>query len=105
MNHTPGPWKVSKSLRYIKGRSVQSILGDSDGVTSIVVCDMPLEYEPTHAAYPKMMADAILISAAPELLSSLRALMDDNSDRCGDHEDICVYCQARATIAKAEGRG
>jgi hypothetical protein len=91
---------------------VQSIVGDCDGVTSVVVCDMPLEYEPTHAAYPKMMADAYLISCAPDLLSALKAIMDDNADRCGDdgnyflgyHENICIYCQARAAIAKAEGK-
>jgi hypothetical protein len=64
------------------------------------------------AAAPELLADAYLISCAPDLLSALKAIMDDNADRCGDdgnyflgyHENICIYCQARAAIAKAEGK-
>ena len=64
-------------------------------------------------------ADAYLIASAPELLAALERLMDldDHCDYADEpHPEVCPgdppevdgpchWCQARAAIAKAKGRG
>ena len=75
MGHTPGPWIVKVHDDYTNVESkYYTICAD---VTN---------------------ADAALISAAPDLLAALKALVQD------DLHDSTNFCSAQKAIAKAEGR-
>ena len=76
--HTPGPWAL------LRGR---------DG-TSIVGVDVQVAY--CYGMQEK--ENAILISAAPDLLEACKALVEK------DLHDIKHFGMALAAIAKAEGR-
>jgi hypothetical protein len=52
--------------------------------------------------YEQMMADAHLISAAPELLEALKGMLQACTF-CGDGAESAVMA-AKAAIARAEGR-
>lgn len=82
--HTPGPWKVNQSSTRFEllGPDVFPILRINGGM-------VPIE------------ANARLIAAAPELLDALKALVN-----CPDYKHIGTLemVQAKAAIAKAEGR-
>lgn len=89
MSHTPGPWFAS-DLGIIYAI-------DEDG-----------EVIQTGSQYMggTAWANARLIAGAPELLAALRRLLGTSG--CGECEEQyrkpCVYCEARAAIAKAEGK-
>ena len=83
--HTPAPWILEQDTVFIgETRKVQPVLyhGDSEG-----------------------MANARLISAAPDLLSTLKEMMSVFQDHEQyDEESAEVVSIARAAIAKAEGK-
>lgn len=89
--HTPGPWFEGTGW-----------IGAGDVMQGDVICRLPnYPYGPTEA-------NARLISAAPELLASLRAIhhqLTNGEASEGNLRDI-RWCasQADAAIAKAEGR-
>ena len=83
--HTPGPW-------HVKRNRVTTAIRDAKGhyIVDRVVKDRD--------------ANAHLIAAAPELLEALRAIVAV-IDHAPDRECAAgVLEQARAAIAKAEGR-
>lgn len=95
--HTPGPWTVTK------GRRCWSIDAPSQS---------PREF-PTRWLIAETVSDedadeanARLIAAAPELLEALRDLCDAIPDETAkaDQPLLGWIDQARATIAKVEGR-
>ena len=93
-NHTPGPWKTQTHISLDRLE-----IRDADG-RRIAVCamDFPMSAK-THDA------NARLIASAPELLDALKRLcakfgVDDD----GWPRDGTVLREARAVIAKAEGR-
>lgn len=118
--HTPGPWNIHPAYTDPKINRV-----DGDGVTD------PFDYCSTYIArgeqiiadvqmlkpdrdvggWPhvesreEMMANTILIAAAPELLEALRDLIaGPGPKRCGhDFDCVCAGDTARAAIAKATG--
>ncbi len=87
--HTPGPWHVhqpySNSLPHIR---------NADGV---YVMDAPQRADGYHAKV-RQMADARLISAAPELLEIVQQLI-----ACHDEPMCPALDVARAVVAKATG--
>lgn len=94
--HTPGPWSVVKdrfnnSQVYAENRNILDDLPIADNIIE--------------------KANASLIAAAPELLEALQrhtAVSSCDGHGCtgsGKGVDDCPYCQGRAAIAKAEGRG
>ena len=82
--HTPGPWEVSKD-----GNDVENAEGAG-------VC----------ALYADKTADAnaALIAAAPELLATVKAMIDNSGCSTWNERAPKVFAMARAAIAKAEGR-
>lgn len=88
--HTPGPWQIGKGYRVIGGNSQR-----------VAVCD---DNELTPG-----IANARLIAAAPELLSSLRECVyayeshRDNQPTGHLWPDPNHIFHARAAVAKATG--
>lgn len=85
-SHTPGPWRQT-------GLNVRA--GDA------LICWALDHYANAETPEPEKLANARLISCAPELLSSLEWIVDDwekatNRTLPDDHE-------AKAAIAKAKG--
>ena len=107
MAHTPGPWELWFSE-------------DSDNRGAFVVRGGSKEPHGTDMVIAKRdigtpngdegEANARLIAAAPELLDALKALREfalneDVSVECDDSCELgCIFCAAKAAIAKAEGR-
>lgn len=98
--HTPGPWTATGFRQMV----VNAPSGDT-------LCLAPAT---ASSGLDEIAANARLIAAAPELLASLEAVLDDleeahqpetDADHHGDPKDECIYCrniaQARAAIAKA----
>lgn len=88
--HTPGPWKI---VTDNKG-DPRHVVGDvyitvASFLTSVKSCCSPEE----------IGANAVLISAAPDLLEALREMVADE-----DHgDDMALFNKARAAIKKATG--
>ena len=91
MSHTPGPWSYENC-----GRSS----GHEEHITT------------RHDTLPNIaqvfgskrsQADAALIAAAPDLYAALDRIVRNCRDAdCGDHcSNSCMFCQARAALAKA----
>lgn len=93
--HTPGPWEAGNgevTTQQIEGRSFRRIAAVQDyGMGCLPEVDE---------------ANAHLIAAAPDLLESLRRLLDCcelNLDEMEPETLLRIY-EARAAIAKAEGQ-
>jgi hypothetical protein len=98
MSHTPGPWTIE--YEDDNGNLLD------DGVT-IESCEGPV-------AFRVIDCSASLISAAPELLASLKAAVESINEACHCEEtEECAEAFASAgwfldavkAIAKAEGSG
>lgn len=90
MTHTPGPWKIEE--RQIDDYYV-NIQAKVETIAAVLTMD---------PVYPtkKEMANARLITAAPDLLEALKELVAVPNK----HRPDRVWDEARAAIAKAEGR-
>ena len=111
--HTPGPWWFAR--------------GDHDGFNvgqgdhALFETVPPHQCPLTRYAAEHVEANARLAAAAPELLAALQRFVTSESrayctDRKGDcakagrrgrepSNSLCIACEARAAIAKAEGGG
>jgi hypothetical protein len=93
--HTPGPWMAGPMV----GESDTIWIGNGDGYVAQVTRIDGLE--------PIDWADARLISAAPEMLAALEALVVSHLALCNspewDEQDEAEQAQARAIIAKVKG--
>ncbi len=115
MSHTPGPWKVElddkgSPMYIVRENGEQSVVcecGDcADDVakgwggrqySELVTCDSHV-YGPT-------LQDARLIAAAPDLLETCKAIMEDLRHVCTElGPGLCHRCKVVRAIAKAEGR-
>lgn len=115
--HTPGPWFTNEAEACIWARS-----GRRAPVATVFTAEDPTsEGSPESGVYsPEESANAALIAAAPELLEALRNFIATIDVSGGVAESDCglsapvadpewcdlgdAYHQARAAIAKAEGR-
>ena len=98
--HTPGPWKAVQHPREHKW--AWTIEG-ADGVGQIIA-RIGLVNDAQAVA-----ANAYLIAAAPAMYEALKGMvtMYDSLNKSNKHDGACpcYHCQARATLAQAEGRG
>jgi hypothetical protein len=101
MSHTPGPWHWEADQEPIDPRTFKSpgyygnpslVAGDDYPDDFVIGCD---EYQ----IYLKP-EDALLIAAAPDLLSALKECVEFIGDPA-----IRAFHVARAAVAKAEGNG
>lgn len=99
--HTPGPWFAKRPFPDDEddyGTGIWIEAADSDGFMSSLA---QVRYGCTEAAeVGDIKANALLISAAPDLLAALEMLL--NETNAGTWECLPVDL-ARAAIAKAKG--
>ena len=84
--HTPGPWKVSSPQNDPNAFDIESVSGTkiTRGYWGTAAC-----------------ADARLISAAPELLSALKEILE--AERKREVMPMGWVARAKAAVAKVEG--
>jgi hypothetical protein len=105
LKHTPGPWVPEFGESY-------RVRAKQDGGQVAIMMNLKGQHGLIgRRTGDEVAANARLIAAAPELLESLKAIMDfcgPSDPNCPDGPD-CETCRmanaARAAIAKAEGRG
>jgi hypothetical protein len=84
MSYTPGPWKHRPSIYGTKYRYVQ--IGKEENYTTAEL----------------ILADARLISAAPDLYEALQEIVDA-ADGTGWDQLDATFTRARAALKKARG--
>lgn len=89
MKHTPGPWTLCP-INTEYGDETLAVI-DADG--NFVTDALPRVY-----AHPELMANALLMAAAPELLAALTGLLSCVGVRI---DALTAFDAARAAIAKA----
>lgn len=114
--HTPGPWTVGGR------RHMPTICAEWHGEDT-VIAEMTSTYnsEPDDTYEEESKANALVMAAAPDLLSALEAFIDGDTDcECSDCVDEqigkvgggsyanrapgrCRYCVGREALAKAKG--
>lgn len=94
LKHTPGPWQIDDCY--------EADLLNENPPRRETVWEITNRDFGNSPAYATSKADASLIAAAPELLEVLRTILDVYDQ----HKIIggTTYHDARAAIAKAEGR-
>lgn len=114
MGHTPGPWYADCNQFYPMGLTAHIIRNASAGdngvsslmlvsIADVVYSDSPLCE--THAAKPLSIDDARLISAAPDLLSALKTLVEVTTKALTIPGEMdAAYAKARAAISVTEGK-
>lgn len=94
--HTPGPWTVD-GVRIVQDAAPVYVGGGQ--YSRAVICSLHLRVPVINT----LAGDSALIAAAPDLLAALRALVLQANQGVVLERDACTR-QARAAIAKAEGR-
>jgi len=93
--HTPGPWIVSP---YAK--NLVATADDKIGIADVAMCAPWIAKPPQE----QQDANAILMSAAPDLLAALRAI---RAELCRRHSPFVVemeYAYINEAIGKATGK-
>lgn len=121
IRHTPGPWRICGQERYWVGDGDLAEEGvphefvavkRADIYPALDVAYIRRPHFPEPDADDRIIADARLIAAAPDLLDALKAVsaIAECACQCHGHQDRrqwCAACQAvnkaRTAIAKAEG--
>lgn len=84
--HTPGPWDS-----YTENGKTTCINGDPQFGT--IVCEMV-----------NSEADARLIAAAPDMLALIRDVAaKDHGHTMSNPKSLCLFCHARALLARIDG--
>lgn len=100
--HTPGPWRL---LPYENSGGHLTHAVEAEHST-LITYDLPCT-----SSHPELMANAVLIAAAPELLAACKAIAFDSRLVCNISNGERYYpisveemSAIRAAIARAEGR-
>ena len=110
--HTPGPWTAQRSGRNERMLGKKNWNPDDPHQCALAVyarskvCTLADEYgtdAEERAMRAEQEANAHLIAAAPDLLAALREYLERHEASC-EPSGLPEYEQARAAIAKAEGR-
>ena len=107
--HTPGPWRHETiKVKEFEEIGVRRKMFGADG--QLMLWQEPYFKNPFDRLYDVVRlsdADWPLISAAPEMLQALKALIAYQADNETEYlgmQQIVAYQRAKAAIAKAEGR-
>jgi hypothetical protein len=100
LKHTPGPWLLENNIAYGWKTNPYSISTRKPGVHSVAIANIPAKQT---ISRDEALANARLISAAPDLLD---ALMTFPQSLAWTDDELWAWAQrARAAIAKATGEG
>ena len=101
--HTPGPWVIGND-----GYNANTVCAGNTGVCQMYGVPMNARVDDVGERYAVGMANARLISAAPDMYEALSLLMrimqaEDPWDRenLGSMNEACM--KARAALSKAQG--
>ena len=97
--HTPGPWHFRDDSKFFKTNPF-SVYRRGGGVHSAAIANVPFKRTIPEA---EAKANALLISAAPELLDAVLGLLAACWDLEIDDATVAAVARARAAIAKATG--
>ena len=99
MTHSPERWVLNENNNW--KTNPFSVTVRKRGVHSTTIANIP-----TRMTVPpqEQKANARLIAAAPELFDALKLMLAECFDEERDDATIHAVAQARAAIAKAEGR-
>ena len=106
--HTPGPWKVQKYRNRPSSPWLTYVVGESEQVAHVLPTGDGIGGE--RWGEETCEANAQLIAAAPDLLESLRAMLEaidtmDNLDEVvGDLIPKRAYLRAWDAVERASGR-
>jgi hypothetical protein len=94
--HTPGPWVAKATYHHGDGKRQTGFYINSD--TLMVIQGMPA----AAMSIEEMNANAVLMTAAPELLASLKELQDWMLEHAGAKETRVMLTRSFKAIKKAE---
>ena len=114
-SHTPGPWKLeTKPMQDNHGRSHFFVDGNAiDNYNqAVVVARISSDEKYEGISYDEAESNARLIAAAPTMYEFIKQIADtpcyENPGEFPEDGESgiapCLSCQARAAIAKAEGK-
>ncbi len=97
MPHTPGPWQTNGAINYSETIPANVEVSGQDGVKRVALCF----YGETNQ---ERIANARLITAAPDLLAALEFLLADYTAIEGERltASMVPADKARTAIAKAK---
>lgn len=98
-SYTAGQWKFRDDSKYFKTNPF-SVYVQGGGVHSAAIANIPRKQTIPEA---EARANAMLISAAPDLLNAVLVLLAVCWDLEIDDETVQAVAQARSAIAKATG--
>lgn len=98
--HTTGQWKFRDDSQHFKTNPFSVYVQGGGGVHSAAIANIPRKQTIPEA---EARANAMLISAAPELLDAVLMLLAVCWDLEIDDATVQAVAQARAAIAKATG--
>lgn len=96
MEHTKGPWKIATYTKHT-GWAIHA--GEAG-----CIAERWYSLERTPEENLEMMANALLMAAAPELIAALKELMPEGWGEDNTMDHMPGVKLARLAIAKAEGR-
>lgn len=102
--HTPGPWKIGPEATDLmnpdcaNGR-FHSIDAKDHGALAVVVTQMEDDFGADNSE--RLMANARLIAAAPEMRALLRVICDSTSET----EEYAAIVQAEILLARVDDTG
>ena len=121
--HTPGPWAAEIARVVPESEPFGFFIRHAERRRSVVNCNvyetatpvLPVEWRDApitltdwkghHYTPDELVANALLIAAAPDLLASLRDMVDwlDDGNRQLSESASADVLKARAALSKAEG--
>ena len=101
--HTPGPWRVEAGTTVIWSDNAYDAGANNVGCI-VARAAQPQTWKACRPTADEQVHNACLIAAAPEMLGALKGLVGALDGRVHSSPALRALSDARAAIAKAEGR-
>ena len=108
VKHTPGPWKIDETKNYANSGTIDVSKGNRVIASVLVEIESGsyFQRDVMRLASTEEMANARLISSAPELLTMLKRVLEEYLTYDPENGPVAMLTleQAKKAIAKAEGK-